>query len=180
MNTDFCGGVLVARMLEGMHFAVGPTIAARRSALASDWRILSVERLSGRRLRDGEVRGGGWLWRDPVFLCHRTSHWQRGSAAQCRASAAMGAKHSTVAAAGVSGSVAHHAGTACASGLLSEFLLVAGVACGNLPARLGRGNCLRESFARANRLAIGAARRSGWLLLLAGWIFRKHDHLARK
>ena len=33
MNTDFCGGVLVARMLEGMRFAVGPTIAARRSAL---------------------------------------------------------------------------------------------------------------------------------------------------
>ncbi len=35
MNTDFLAGILVARMLEGMHFAVGPTIAARRSALAS-------------------------------------------------------------------------------------------------------------------------------------------------
>jgi len=35
MNTDFLSGVLVARLLEGMHFAVGPTIAARRSALAS-------------------------------------------------------------------------------------------------------------------------------------------------
>jgi ceramide glucosyltransferase len=35
MNTDFLGGILVARMLEGMQFAVGPTIAARRSALAS-------------------------------------------------------------------------------------------------------------------------------------------------
>ena len=35
MNTDFLAGVLVARMLEGMQFAVGPTIAARRSALAS-------------------------------------------------------------------------------------------------------------------------------------------------
>ena len=34
MNTDFLAGILVARMLEGMHFAVGPTIAARRSALA--------------------------------------------------------------------------------------------------------------------------------------------------
>lgn len=33
MNTDFWGGALVARMLEGMHFAVGPTIAARRRAL---------------------------------------------------------------------------------------------------------------------------------------------------
>jgi ceramide glucosyltransferase len=35
MNTDFLSGILVARMLEGMQFAVGPTIAARRSALAS-------------------------------------------------------------------------------------------------------------------------------------------------
>src|SRR5215469_1484500 len=33
MNTDFWGGALVARMLEGMRFAVGPTIAARRGAL---------------------------------------------------------------------------------------------------------------------------------------------------
>lgn len=35
MNTEFWGGALVARMLEGMKFAVGPTIAARRSALAA-------------------------------------------------------------------------------------------------------------------------------------------------
>ena len=35
MNTDFWGGALVARMLEGMQFAVGPTIAARRSVLQS-------------------------------------------------------------------------------------------------------------------------------------------------
>ena len=30
MNTEFLGGVLVARMLEGMKFAVGPTIVARK------------------------------------------------------------------------------------------------------------------------------------------------------
>lgn len=35
MNTDFWGGALVARMLEGMRFAVGPTIAARRQMLQS-------------------------------------------------------------------------------------------------------------------------------------------------
>lgn len=33
MNTEFLGGILVARMLEGMHFAVGPTIVARRGVL---------------------------------------------------------------------------------------------------------------------------------------------------
>lgn len=33
MNTEFWGGVLVARMLGGMDFAVGPTMAVRRSCL---------------------------------------------------------------------------------------------------------------------------------------------------
>lgn len=33
MNTDFMAGILVARMLEGMNFAVGPTIVARRRVL---------------------------------------------------------------------------------------------------------------------------------------------------
>jgi ceramide glucosyltransferase len=33
MNTDFWAGALVARMLEGMKFAVGPTIVARRRVL---------------------------------------------------------------------------------------------------------------------------------------------------
>lgn len=35
LNTDFMAGILVARMLEGMRFAVGPTIAARREVLAA-------------------------------------------------------------------------------------------------------------------------------------------------
>jgi len=33
LNTEFAGGVLVARMLDGMKFALGPTIAARRETL---------------------------------------------------------------------------------------------------------------------------------------------------
>jgi ceramide glucosyltransferase len=33
MNTEFWGGALVARMLEGMKFAVGPTIVARRKVV---------------------------------------------------------------------------------------------------------------------------------------------------
>jgi ceramide glucosyltransferase len=35
LNTEFIAGILVARMLEGMKFALGPTIAARRSVLQS-------------------------------------------------------------------------------------------------------------------------------------------------
>ena len=42
MNTDFMAGVLVARMLEGMRFAVGPTIVARRRVLEE---MGGVERL---------------------------------------------------------------------------------------------------------------------------------------
>ncbi|MGA2269222.1 MAG: bacteriohopanetetrol glucosamine biosynthesis glycosyltransferase HpnI [Bryobacteraceae bacterium] len=34
LNTEFLGAVLVARMLDGMKFALGPTIAARRQTLA--------------------------------------------------------------------------------------------------------------------------------------------------
>jgi len=34
LNTEFLGGVLVARMLDGMKFALGPTIAARKEVLA--------------------------------------------------------------------------------------------------------------------------------------------------
>jgi len=34
LNTEFLAGVLVARLLDGMHFALGPTIAARREVLA--------------------------------------------------------------------------------------------------------------------------------------------------
>jgi len=33
LNTEFLGGVLLARMLDGMKFALGPTIAARRETL---------------------------------------------------------------------------------------------------------------------------------------------------
>jgi ceramide glucosyltransferase len=33
LNTEFLGGVLVARLLDGMRFALGPTIAARRQVL---------------------------------------------------------------------------------------------------------------------------------------------------
>jgi ceramide glucosyltransferase len=35
MNTEFLAGVLVARLIEGMRFAVGPTIVARKAVLAS-------------------------------------------------------------------------------------------------------------------------------------------------
>jgi len=41
MNTEFLAGVLVARMLDGMKFAVGPTVAARKAVL----NLIGFERL---------------------------------------------------------------------------------------------------------------------------------------
>lgn len=43
MNTEFIGGVLVARMIEGMKFALGPALAARKQVIADvgGWRHLS-------------------------------------------------------------------------------------------------------------------------------------------
>ncbi len=43
MNTEFLSGVLVARMLDGMRFALGPTITARRQAIvdAGGWTDLA-------------------------------------------------------------------------------------------------------------------------------------------
>ena len=43
MNTEFLAGVLTARMLEGMKFALGPTITARRQVIedCGGWRDLS-------------------------------------------------------------------------------------------------------------------------------------------
>jgi ceramide glucosyltransferase len=43
MNTEFWGGALVARMVEGMHFAVGPTIAARRNVLQAIGGLVRVK-----------------------------------------------------------------------------------------------------------------------------------------
>ncbi|MBC8166392.1 MAG: glycosyltransferase, partial [Bryobacteraceae bacterium] len=43
MNTEFLSGVLVARIVEGMKFALGPTLTARRQTLTDigGWRYLS-------------------------------------------------------------------------------------------------------------------------------------------
>ncbi|MFB3775969.1 MAG: bacteriohopanetetrol glucosamine biosynthesis glycosyltransferase HpnI [Bryobacteraceae bacterium] len=43
MNTEFLSGILVAKIVEGMKFAVGPTIVARRAALASIGGLVRVK-----------------------------------------------------------------------------------------------------------------------------------------
>ena len=68
MNTDFWGGALVARMIEGMHFAVGPNYRGATPRARLDRGLRSRQGLSGRRFRHWQVRGGGWARRHSLFV----------------------------------------------------------------------------------------------------------------
>ncbi len=61
MNTEFISGVLAARLVEGMKFAVGPTIVARRAAIAA---IGGMDRLKDHMAEDFSlgklVAESGW------------------------------------------------------------------------------------------------------------------------
>lgn len=61
MNTEFLAGVLVARMLEGMKFALGPTLTARRAAIedAGGWRYLA-EFLAEDFVLGSNAAANGW------------------------------------------------------------------------------------------------------------------------
>jgi ceramide glucosyltransferase len=65
MNTEFLAGLLVARMLEGVKFAVGPTVVARKSAASTlsriTWRkILCSASLRPKRDLASSFRGTLW------------------------------------------------------------------------------------------------------------------------
>lgn len=61
MNTEFLAGVLAARMLEGMKFALGPTITARRAAIegCGGWAALS-EFLAEDFVLGNRAAAAGW------------------------------------------------------------------------------------------------------------------------
>ena len=62
MNTEFLGGVLVARLVEGMKFALGPTLIARRRVIdhAGGWdelsQFLAEDFVLGNRAAEGGFR----------------------------------------------------------------------------------------------------------------------------
>ncbi len=59
INTEFMGGVLVARLLDGMKFALGPTIAARREALAGIGGFDAVKDFLAEDYVMGKLMAGG-------------------------------------------------------------------------------------------------------------------------
>ena len=83
MNTEFLGGVLVARMLEGMKFALGPTSERAQAGDRADRRLRSSERLSGRGFRDGQFRRRERLEGAAVVVRDRAPHRQRVVRGEC-------------------------------------------------------------------------------------------------
>ena len=74
MNTEFLAGVIVARMLEGMKFALGPTATARKQVLAD---IGGWERLKDYLAEDFVLGNFGrreGLGCHSVVVCCRASH----------------------------------------------------------------------------------------------------------
>jgi ceramide glucosyltransferase len=61
LNTEFIGGVLVARMLEGMRFALGPTLAVRRDVLEAIGGMPRLESCLAEDFEMGQlVANRGW------------------------------------------------------------------------------------------------------------------------
>ena len=115
MNTEFLSGVLVARMLEGMKFALGPTATARKQALAD---IGGWNRLKDYLAEDfvlGNFAAEQGLESDPVVLCDRTSHRFAAVRRQCAASTSLVPKHSPVATGRVRRAALHKSSAASAS-----------------------------------------------------------------
>ena len=182
MNTEFLSGVIVARMLEGMKFALGPTrrLASRR---CRNRRLGSSEGLSGRRLRAGELRRRTGLERDPVVVRGRASHRVAAVRRQCASSTALVPQHPAVAPGRVCRAAVHESSAASAMLLWivrPEWWTVVVVtavrtrACGD---RDGRLDSARSPD--STPLVSCSRARSVELRVLDRGLLRKHDHLAR-
>ena len=74
MNTEFLSGVLVARMLEGMKFALGPTTDRPAQGARTDRRMGLPEGFSGRGFRHRQSRRGDGLRRNSLVVRDRAPH----------------------------------------------------------------------------------------------------------
>ncbi len=73
MNTEFLGGVLVARWIEGMQFALGCTLAVRRSALESIGGLAALQNYLAEDFMLGRLiaRQGGKVLLSSYVIDHR-------------------------------------------------------------------------------------------------------------
>ena len=171
-------GILVARMLAGMQFAVGPTIVARKKVLAS---IGGFDRLKDYLAEDFVMGKFAAEAGHGVILSSYVIEHHIGSTRLARERGtpfALDSQHPPFAASGIYRTVVHHAG---AVGLLVCIvdpawwpvlpltLLVRGLAAYVVSARVLK--------AKLNWLLLPDGRRGGVLFLDRG-ILRQHHHLA--
>jgi hypothetical protein len=140
LNTEFLSGVLVARMLDGMKFALGPTIAARRETL--------------RGLRAREPGGTARIPGDPLFVRDRSSHRRTVIRREFAAPSPLDAQFPALAAVGLPGADFHPSAAAGTAGLRDRLHLVAGA---GSRGTVAGGRRWRHRGARAAGLVDGPA-----------------------
>ncbi len=97
MNTEFMAGILVARMLEGMKFGVGPAMAVRREVLKRIGGFDTLKEYLAEDFMMGKLAAEAGYGTAPVILRDRTSHRLAALPAQPAAPAALGALDPAVA-----------------------------------------------------------------------------------
>ena len=101
LNTEFIGGVLVARMLDGMKFALGPTIAARRETLERIGGFDAVKDFLAEDFVMGKLAAERGYRRDSLLLRDRAPHRRAALGGQPEASPALEPQHAPLAALGI-------------------------------------------------------------------------------
>ena len=182
MNTEFLAGVVVARMLEGMKFALGPTATARKQVLERNRRLGPVEGLSCRRLRAWELCGGQGLAGDPVVVCDRTSHRVARVPRECASSTPLVPKHPPITSRRLCRPVVHESFAARVIAMVDAARVVAG------PGRNGSDTRLRghrngavdspRSF-DTSPLVSASDSRPAELRVLGRGLLRKYNLMAR-
>ena len=148
LNTEFIGGVLVARMLDGMKFALGPTIAARRETLERIGGFDAVKDFLAEDFVMGKLaaeRGYGVILSSYVIE-HRIGAQTLGG--QSAASAAVESQHAPVAAVGLHRAGVHESAAAGAAALAGapEWWPVVAVTICCAPSPDGPPPCTRSAI----------------------------------
>ena len=182
LNTEFIGGVLVARMLDGMKFALGPTIAARRATLEGIGGFDAVKDFLAEDFVMGNLaaaRGDGVILSSYVIEHHIGAQTLGGQPA---APSALESQHAPVASRGLRRTAFHQPAAAGAAAVGGAPGVVAGRGGDGPPACRRR---IGDRGLRAARSAHGAPLLSGSpaghpeLRDVAGRLFRQYDPVAR-
>ena len=182
LNTEFIGGVLVARMLDGMKFALGPTIAARRETLEKIGGFDAVKDFLAEDFVMGKLAAERGVRGDSVVVRDRASDRGAGLRGERAASAAVEPEHAAVAAVGICRAGVHESAAAGAAAVGRGAGVVGG----------GGGRACAEGGGGSGDGGVGAAgsageRRLWWavpaqdvasFLGVGRRIFREYDRVA--